>query len=262
MTAIASGTAMSTLTSRPAVLAIELVPEGAPTALSLPLESAHLLGEHIGNDLARLLPGVETLGLAVAAAMYDPAQVLRPGWPMHAELARMHQQAQRGGWMPAITSFGASAGRMAAPVLEPDARLIGSPLLLVPFVLVGHAHDAEQVGALMERDFEEKGLADSATSLFLNEAFSIRAEHVRYLTLHDLCALTAMQYDHAGFAALWSIIECALLSPQRDERIELDGGVQIDYRAGRVAIRGDAAALAYRQAAAILTAHGLATNSH
>lgn len=253
---------MSALTSRPAVLAIELVPEGGPTSLSLPLESAHLLGEHIGNDLARLLPGVETMGLAVAAAMYDPAQVLRPGWPMHAELARMHQQAQRGGWMPAVTSFGASAGRMAAPVLEPDPRLIGSPLLLVPFVLVGHAHDAELVGAAMERDFEEKGLADSATSLFLNEAFSIRAEHARYLTLHDLCAMTAMQYEHAGFAPLWSIIECALLSPQRDERVALDGGVHIDYRGGRITLQGDAASLPYRQAAAILAAHGLVAAPH
>jgi len=249
------------LSSCPAVLAIELVPEGAPKSLSLPLESAHLLGNTIANDLARLLPGVETMGLAVAAAMVDPAQVLRPGWPIHAELASMHQQAQRGGWMPSITSFGASAGRMAVPVLEPDPRLIGSPLLLVPFVLVGHAQDAGQVGARMERDFEEKGLADSATSLFLNEAFSIRTEHARYLTLNDLCAMTAMQYDHAGLAPIWSIIECALLSPDRDESSELEGGVRVDYRGGRVAIRGDAASIVYRQAAAILAAHGLPANA-
>ena len=248
------------LSSCPAVLAVELVPEDAPTALSLPLESAHLLGDAIANDLARLLPGIETMGLAVAAALYDQAQILRPGWPIHGELMRMHQQAQRGGWMPAITSFGASAGRMAAPVLEPDPRLIGSPLLLVPFTLVGHHHDAQQIGALMERDFEDKGLADSATSLFLNEAFSIRSEHARYLTCNDLCALAAMQYEHAGFAPIWSIIECALLSPQRDERVELDGDVQVDYRGGHVAVRGDAASLPFRQAAAILVAHGLPAN--
>jgi hypothetical protein len=252
---------MSALSSLPAVLAVELVPERGPKSLSLPLESAHLLGEKIGNDLSRLLPGVETMGLAVSAALYDAAQVMRPGWPMHAELALMHQQAQRGSWMPAVTSFGASAGRMAAPVLEPDARLIGSPLLLVPFVLVGHAHDAETVGAAMERDFEEKGLADSATTLFLNEAFSIRTEHARYLTRHDLCALMAMQYEHAGFSALWSIVECALLSPDRDETVDLEGGVQADYRDGRLALRGDAASPAYRQAAAILAAHGLSANA-
>lgn len=245
------------LTSCPAVLALELVPEGAPTSLRLPLESAPLLGDVIANDLARLLPGVETLGLAVAAALYDQAQILRPGWPIHAELARMHQQAQRGGWMPTITSFGASAGRMAAEVLEPDARLIGSPLLLVPFVLVGHHADAEQVGAAMERDFEEKGLADSKTALFVNEAFSIKVEHARYLTHHDLCALTAMQYEHAGFAPIWSILECALLSPEREERVTLDDGVTLHYRDGQVAISGDTQSLAARQARAILSAHGI-----
>ncbi|HQW81093.1 MAG: hypothetical protein IPF83_00530 [Rhodanobacteraceae bacterium] len=245
------------LSSCSAVLAVELVPEGAPTMLCLPLESAHLLGAAIGNDLARLLPGIETMGLAVAAALYDQAQILRPGWPIHRELMRMHQQAQRGGWMPAITSFGASAGHMATPVLEPDPRLIGSPLLLVPFTLVGHRHDVEQISALMERDFEEKGLADSATSLFLNEAFSIRSEHARYLTGNDLCALAAMQYEHVGFAPIWSIIECALLSPERDEHAVLDGGVQLHYRGGQLVMSGDAASSCYRQAAAILSAHGI-----
>jgi hypothetical protein len=134
-------------------------------------------------------------------------------------------------------------------------------LLLVPFVLVGHGHDAEQVGAAMERDFEEKGLADSATSLFLNEAFSIRTEHARYLTHHDLCALMAMQFDHAGFSALWSIIECALLAPDRDQSAELEGDVRVDYRGGRLALRGDATSIACRQAAAILAAHGLFANA-
>ncbi len=246
------------MTSCPGVLALELIPEGAPGALSLALESAPLLGDAIANDLARLLPGVETLGLALAAALYDPAQLLRPGWPVHAELARMHQQAQRGGWMPAVTSFGATAGRMAAPVLEPDPRLIGSPLLLVPFVLVGHSADAAEVGAQMERDFEEKGLAEAATAILLNQAFSIKVEHARYLTLNDLCALTALQYEHAGLAPIWAIIECALLSPQRDERATLDDGTELHYRDGQVAIDGDADGLGYRRAAAILMAHGMA----
>ena len=245
------------LTSCPGVLALELIPEGAPGALSLPLESAPLLGDALANDLARLLPGVETMGLAVSAALYDPAQLLRPGWPVHAELARMHQQAQRGGWMPAVTSFGATAGRMATPVLEPDPRLIGAPLLLIPFVLVGHAADAQQVGALMERDFEEQGLADAASAILLNQAFSIRVEHARYLTLNDLCALTAMQYEHAGLAPIWAIIECALLSPHGEERQTLDDGTVLHYRERQVVMTGDEDGLGYRRAMAILMAHGL-----
>lgn len=253
---------MPALISCPAVLAVELVPEGAPGSLALPLESAHLFGEKIAEDLVRLLPGVESLGLSVSAALYDVAQILRPGWPIHAELALMHQQAQRGTWMPAITSFGLAAGQMVTPLLMPDPRLIGSPLLLVPFVLVGPAEPAGRVMAAMEQDFETLGLAASATSLFLNEAFSIRSEHVRYLSLNDLCAMMAMQYEHAGFTALWSVIECALLSPQRNESVVLDSGVQLDYRDGRVSLRGNDTTAAFRQAAAILAAHGLHANAN
>lgn len=250
------------LSSCRALLAVELVPEGAPTALTLPLESAHALGDLVARDLARLLPGVETTGLALAAALFDPAQVLRPGFRIHAELAHLHRQAQTGGWTPAVASFGASAGRMASSVLEPDPRLIGSPLLMLPFVLVGHEPDIAALDARMEAEFETTGMADSATALLLNQAFSIRTEHVRYLTLNDLLALTAMQYEHAGFAALWSVIECALLTPERDETVDLGGGVRLRHHGGRVMLDGDANALAHRQAVAILAAHGLIATTH
>jgi hypothetical protein len=244
------------LTSCPALLALELVPEGAPKSLSLPIEAGPLLADAVAADLARLIPGVQTMGLAVAAALFDQAQILRPHWPIHAELARL-QQSQRGGWQPTITSFGASAGRMATPLLEPEPDLIGSPLLLLPLVLVGHSADAEQVGARMERDFEEQALAAAATVLLLQEAFSVRIEHARYLTHLDLCALTAMQYEHAGLAPIWAIIECALLSPAREERVALEPGLQLHYRGGRVAMIGDPAATKSRQAQSILSAHGL-----
>lgn len=44
----------------------------------------------------------------------------------------------------------------------------------------------------------------------------MQVEHARYLTVHDLCAMTAMQYEHAGLAALWPLLEIALLSPSRE----------------------------------------------
>lgn len=245
------------LTACPALLALELKPEGAPTAFTLSMESAALLADAIANDLARLLPGVETMGLAVAAGLYDQAQILRPGWPVHGELMLMYQQAQRGDFLATIMSFGSAAGRMASELLEPDPQLVGSPLLLVPFVLVGHAMDAAQIGAQMERDFEEKGLAAAATAMLLQEAFSVQVEHARYLTHHDLCALAAMQYEHAGLEPIWRIVECALLAPQQSEQAELEDGVRLEYRDRQVLIAGDAQTLAYRQACAILGAHGL-----
>jgi hypothetical protein len=241
------------------LLAVELVPEGRPSSLMLPVESAPLLGDAITADLLRLLPGVEAMGLSVAAALYDPAQVMRPGWPLFAELARLHVRAQRGGWAASVSCFGASAGRMAEPLLEPDAALIGSPLLLVPWTLIGGDADAARINAEMEESFTERGLAEARTSLLLNEAFSIRVEHARYLTRLDLCAMTAMQYENAGLAELWSLIECALLSPEREETVTTPGGATLRWRDGRVETIAASDAAEARQYAAILAAHGIPT---
>lgn len=243
------------------LLAIELVPEGRPASLVLPVESADMLGDAITADLMRLLPGVESMGLAVAAALYDPAQVLRPDWPLFAEIARLHARTQQGAWMPSVSCFGASAGRMADPGLEPDSDLIGSPLLLVPWVLIGADLDAARINAEMEERFTDEGLAEARTSLLLNEAFSIRVEHARYLTRLDLCAMTAMQYENAGLAALWSLIECALLSPQREEIAVTPTGARYRWRDGKVHVDAAGDAIEARQYAAILAAHGIAIDS-
>ena len=59
-------------------------------------------------------------------------------------------------------------------------------------------------------------MAGAGTALAMQEAFGLQVEHARYLTVHDLCALTAMQYEHAGLAPLWPLLETALLSPRRE----------------------------------------------
>src|SRR3546814_1435775 len=62
----------------------------------------------------------------------------------------------------------------------------------------------------------ERGMAGADTALLAQEAFGLQVEHARYLTLHDLCALMAMQYDHAGLAPLWPVLETALPSPDSE----------------------------------------------
>jgi hypothetical protein len=42
----------------------------------------------------------------------------------------------------------------------------------------------------------------------------VRLEHARFLTRHDLCALTCVQLEHAGFSSAWEVLETALLAPQ------------------------------------------------
>ncbi len=226
----------------PLLLAVELrVPPAQ--AFTLPTEQARFLVDAIAADLLRLLPGVERLGLAGAGALYDPAQILRPAWPIFADLAMLYRGARRGDDAPAVMAFGTAGERMAQPALEPDPHLGGGPLLVLPLVLVGDADDADAIGARAETVFGEQGLAGAAVTLFLNQALGVTVEHARYFTHHDLCALTAIQLEHAEMGAAWPLIEAALLSPERDEFVISPEGQPWLYRLGEVrgAARGFAA---------------------
>ena len=132
----------------------------------------------------------------------------------------------------------------------------------------------------MEREFSDTGLAGAAVPLFLRQALGLEAAHARYMTRHDLCALTAMQLDHAGLGPVWSLLEAALLAPTRTQFARTEGGAAWRYGAGGLraaafgfgaSARGPGATLAasaraegfaetllaQRRVAALLTAHGL-----
>ena len=56
-------------------------------------------------------------------------------------------------------------------------------------------------------------MAQADTALALQDGLGARIEHIRYLSLHDLLAMMAMQYQNVGLDALWSLLEHALLGP-------------------------------------------------
>lgn len=242
------------------ILAIEVLPEGGPATLTLSLESAAALVDVLSEDLLRVLPGVDACGLAIAAALYDQAQLLRPGFPVHAALAELYGQEPRARQQASLMAFGSSAGQMAKAELEPDPRLIGSPLLLLPFVLMAPASLQGQLAEQMESNWEEQGLASAKLALFLNQAFSIRTEHVRFMTQTDLCAICSVQYSQAGLEPLWTLIECALLSPHRQESVTSDRGLSWSFADGQVMHAvplAGAQTQEARQYQAILAAHGI-----
>ncbi|MBK8284119.1 MAG: hypothetical protein IPK97_04180 [Ahniella sp.] len=242
------------------ILAIEVLPEGGPATLTLPLESAAALVDVLSEDLLRVLPGVDQCGLAIAAALYDQAQMLRPGFPVHAALAELYGQEPRARQQPSLMAFGSSAGHMAKAELEPDPRLIGSPMLLLPFVLMVPAGIQARLAEHMESSWEEQGLAAAKLALFLNQAFSIQTEHVRFMTQSDLCAICSVQYQQAGLESLWLLIECALLSPHRQESVVSAEGLGWRFADGRISHDAEATGAQkqeMRQYTAILGAHGL-----
>ena len=107
--------------------------------------------------------------------------------------------------------LGADAqGALPAP-MQADAALAGGGLRVLPFVLRGGAFDS--VAEQLESKLFDCGMAQADTALALQDGLGARIEHIRYLSLHDLLAMMAMQYQNAGLESMWTLLETALLVP-------------------------------------------------
>lgn len=200
-------------------LALELAPASLAGRLSAPQARAADLAAHVAVDLGRHVASSAAVQLTVLAAHFDPVEVLRPGWPLHCDLAEFGARAPGPRDEARVVAFG-SHDRVLPAALTPDANFVGGPLRLVPWVLSGDAATLTPLADELEATLLETGMAGAATALLAQELFDARIEHARYLTVHDLVALMALQYEHAGLAGLWPLIESALLAPQ--ERRWLD----------------------------------------
>lgn len=277
-------------------LALELSPGSDAGRIAVAQADAGALGERIAHDLAGFSAKAAQLELVAVGAHYDAVELLRPGWPLHRELTQLAARAPAGrqgaAWRPSeqqmdagrVVMFGAHQDRLP-DALTPSPEYLGGPLRLLPFVLGGDPDTVAQVGAAFERDLIERGMAGADTALLAQESFGLRIEHARYLTLHDLAAMMALQYEHAGLAPLWPLIETALLAPKQEQWLDAppepmlhytDGEARIAlftpnaWRARYVADTGaDCERLArgfeqfqarQRQFAAVLGAHGVAVN--
>ncbi len=216
-------------------LTLEVALGSTPAHAALGQAPAAALAEAIAADLAKLAPEVRALDLVLGAAHFDPAEALRPGWPLHRRLQDLHARAPRGDG-PRIVVFGADAQGVVPQPLRAELALHGGPLRVVPFALIGAGGAAATVAARFEEDLLERGMAGAATALQAQDGFGARIEHARYLTILDLAAMIAAQYQHVGLQHLWPLIETALIAPQREAWLDAspepvlryaDGGVRL-----------------------------------
>src|SRR5690606_23492489 len=116
-----------------------------------------------------------------------------------------------------VIAFGSHEGKHPGSP-APAADFAGGPLRLVPILLryTGGDQVLARIGDRFERELPERDIAGSASALRAQEAFGLQVEHARYLTVHDLLAMTALQYEHAGLASLWPLLETALLAPANE----------------------------------------------
>lgn len=223
-----------------AALALELSPGTGASRDALDQRGAAALAARIGQDLAAFAPDAAALELVVAGAHYDPVELLRPGWPLHRELEQLAARAPVGATPDGdgrVIAFGAHEGRLPG-TLGPSADFAGGPLRLVPLLLGAAADDRAlaRVGDRFERELMERGMAGAATALLAQEAFGLQVEHARYLTVHDLLAMTALQYEHAGLAPLWPLLETALLSPGGACGLDAPPEPMVSYAGGQARI--------------------------
>ncbi|KRD73948.1 hypothetical protein [Lysobacter sp. Root983] len=217
-------------------LALELRGDAAVARHALSQAQVGPLADLIARDLAGFAPQAAALELVVVGAHYDPVEVLRPGWPLHHELDQLAARAPgRREAEGRIVAFGAHEDRLPG-TLPPSPDFAGGPLRLVPFLLGGDPDIAARVGDAFETSLLERGMAGADTALAAQEAFGLQVEHARYLTVHDLAAMMAMQYEHAGLAPLWPILETALLQPDGEEWLDTPPEPLIHYADGEARI--------------------------
>ncbi len=223
-------------------LALELVPGTQPGRAALGQTDAGALAGLVGRDLATFAADAAGLDLVFAGAHYDPAEVLRPGWPMHRRLEELHARAPRAGGSQTeaarVIAFSADDRGMVPQPLRAEPELHGGALRVLPFLLVGSAERATAVATEFEHALLERGMAKADTALLAQDTFDARIEHARYLTVHDLAAMTALQYRHVGLDVLWPLLETALLAPAQDAWLDAPPEPLLRYVDGAVRAAG------------------------
>ena len=203
------------------VIALELAGGQQPGKAALSFQQAGELAALVGRDLAKLVPQVAQLDLVLFGAHFDPAEALRPGWPLHRRLQELQARAPGRDEGPRLLAFGADANGEIPQPLQANPELLGGGLRVVPFALIGA--DAATVAAVkdaLEDSLLANGMAQPDTALLAQNAFAAQIEHARYFTVNDLAAMMAMQYDNQGLATLWPLLETAMYAPDQAEWLD------------------------------------------
>lgn len=196
------------------VVALELRDGAPPRAAALRAEAAGELAARLGDALVALAPSVRETDLALLGAHFDPAEALRPGWPLHQRALELLQRAPGRAQDPRMVGFGAdAAGEIPLP-LRCETDLAGGGLRVLPFVL--HGAGVASAAPLLEAELLDRGMAPAEAALALADGLGAQLEHVRILSLHDLLAMTALQYRNMGLDPAWTLLETALLEPEAE----------------------------------------------
>ncbi len=222
----------------PLFIAIESHPESIkPGSSMLSRSMAQQLLAHLSADLSTILPAVQTTAMTTAAALYDQSQLLRPGLPIFKTLSELLEASFSGqDFQPRLLAFGAHKGRLPNLTLMPDSNLSASPFQLIPLQLSAAGGEIDAIAEALEHQLLENGQLSAHSAQWLQEELEQKIIHARFMTLNDLLAMLYMQLERIGLDPLWKWLEQMLKNPDFEANINLDGGPEINYRAGEVQI--------------------------
>jgi hypothetical protein len=225
-----------TLIALPVVLALELSAGDTPRQRTLSRDEAAELAALVAADLHALVPQVDEARLALAGALFDAVELLRPGFPVWGTLDELARRVPRG-HLENVVAFGTHEGHMPAQPLEPEAIFADGPMRLLPISLLAPESLAESLSEKLEVELVGRGEAGARTADWLMRTLGVQLEHARYLSRNDLLALTCVQYEHVNLAPLWTLLEAALLTPYREETTMSARGLALRYVEGRVEVQ-------------------------
>ena len=245
------------LTALAAVLALELPPGQPPSTMTFSRDQADALAALVAEDLRALLPRIGEARLALAGTLFDPVELLRPGFPVWATLEELSRRVPRG-HLENVAAFGSHEGHMPALALVPEAEHAGGALRLLPLSVLAPQDLAETLAGQMEMELVGRGEAGARTADWLMRTLGVPLEHARYFTRNDLLALTCVQYEHVNLAPLWTLLEAAMLTPYRSESTLSARGLPLRYADGSVYAGSPAAWLARQSGDDPARAHAFA----
>ncbi len=245
------------LSALPVVLALELSPGHALDPSTLSRDQAADVAALVAADLQQLVPAVGEARLALAGAVFDPVEMLRPGFPVWAALEELARRVPRG-HLDNVVAFGSHQDRMPLSALQPDTAYGGGSLRLLPLLLLAEPALAEGLSEQLEVELVGRGEAGTRTADWLMRTLDTRLEHARYLSRNDLLAMTCVQYEYVNLGPLWALLEAALLAPASRESALSARGLALRYEDGRVLAQSPAQWLASASGDPAERAHGFA----
>lgn len=231
------------------------------------------LADALAQDLVRQVEHAGSGLLVVGGGLFEPAELLRPGFPAWQALSDLSRNAfQSPGNEGSVMAIGAHQGRLPDARLSPSQSELRSQLLVLPVILRCAESDLDLLNAQFESILFEKGGLHPPTRAAFSQATGLDTGHGQLMTLNDLIALTHVQMDTAGLGAFWPVVEHVLIQSDESAPFDLPGPLEARWCSDTRAVRArfqtfddfagsiDDYALwtrAYRSLAALLSLHGI-----